>query len=48
LPIVINSASATMDFIPALALLCWAYVAYRQRRYYLAAIFIGSKFSITP
>ncbi len=41
LPVVINSASSTMDLIPAMAFLWWAYVAYCQRSYYLAATLIG-------
>jgi len=41
LPIVVTNASSTMDFIPALALLWWAYVAYCRRRYYTAAVLIG-------
>ena len=41
LPVVINSASSTMDLIPAMAFLWWAYVAYCRRSYYLAATLIG-------
>jgi hypothetical protein len=42
LPVFTASASSTMDYIPALALLLWAYLTMLERRWIWAAVLIGA------
>jgi hypothetical protein len=48
LPIVLTSASSTMDYLPALALLVWSYIAAIDRRWTLAAVLIGVACGFRP
>lgn len=41
LPIVMNNAATTLDYIPVLALLVWAYVVLLERKWLWAGVFIG-------
>jgi hypothetical protein len=48
IPIVVKSSSSTMDFIPALSVLMWAYVKTVQRRWFAASVLIGLAAGIRP
>lgn len=48
LPIVVINASSTMDFVPALAVLIWAYVSLREKRWLLCAALIGIACGFRP
>jgi hypothetical protein len=48
LPIVLKSATSTMDYVPALALLVAAYVALSERRRISSAVFIGVACGFRP
>jgi hypothetical protein len=48
LPVITANASATMDYVPALALLLWAYVLTVERRWTPAAILVGVACGFRP
>lgn len=48
LPVVVKNATSTMDYIPALALLIWAYVSLLERKWVLAGLFIGIACGFRP
>jgi hypothetical protein len=48
LPIVIANASSTMDFIPSLAILIWAYVMLREEHWLLCGALIGIACGFRP
>lgn len=48
LPIIITNASSTVDNIPALAFLIWAYCEVISGRYYLSAILVGIACGFRP
>ena len=41
LPVVLKNSASTMDYLPALALLIWAYVFMREEKWLAAALLIG-------
>ena len=48
LPIIIKNASSTMDYIPSLALLMWAYVFLRESKWIPAGLMIGVATGFRP
>jgi hypothetical protein len=48
LPIFCKNATVTMDYLPALALLLWAYVFLQETRWDLAALLIGLSVGFRP
>jgi hypothetical protein len=48
LPVVVKNATSTMDYIPALALLIWAYVSLVEHKWTLAGLFIGIACGFRP
>jgi hypothetical protein len=48
LPVIIKNSTSTMDYVPALSLLLWAYAVMLQKRWYLAAILIGVACGFRP
>ncbi len=48
LPLLLTSASSTMDYVPALALLVWSYVALLNRRWEVAAVLVGVACGFRP
>ncbi len=47
-PVFISNATSTMDYVPALALLTWAYVFMRESRWDLAALLLGAATGFRP
>lgn len=47
-PVFISNATSTMDYIPALALLTWAYVFMLESRWNLAALLLGAATGFRP
>ena len=48
LPVIVKNATSTMDYVPALALLIWAYVLLIERKYTLAGLLIGIACGFRP
>ena len=48
LPLLLTNASSTMDYVPALALLVWSYVALLNRRWEVAAVLVGVACGFRP
>ena len=48
LPVVMKNASSTMDYLPGLALLVWAYAMLLERRHLLCALLIGLACGFRP
>jgi len=48
LPIIFKNATSTMDYVPALALLAWAYVAWLEHRPWLCAVLVGVACGFRP
>jgi hypothetical protein len=48
LPVVIKNASSTMDYLPGLALLVWAYAMLLERRHLACAVLIGLACGFRP
>ncbi len=48
LPVVIKNATSTMDYMPALALILWAYVLMLEHKWWLMGLFIGLSCGFRP
>lgn len=48
LPVVVTNSSSTMDYLPALALMLWAYAAVLDGRYVLCGVLIGVACGFRP